>query len=206
MSTDALSEVLRAVRLSGAAFFDIHATSPWVAETPPASVVAPHVLPGAQHVMEYHLITQGTWYGGIVGEPAVRLEPGDVIVFPQGDPHVMSSAPGMRGRPDIDMHRRPSDGQLPVMINVGGGGSDEGHIVCGFLGCDVRPFNPLIAALPRMIQVRARPDEGWLDQLIRVAVVESAAKRAGAECMLARLSELLFVSMVRRYLETLPSQ
>jgi AraC-like DNA-binding protein len=206
MSTDALSEVLRAVRLSGAAFFDVHATSPWVAETPPAREIAPHVLPGAQHVMEYHLITQGTWYGGIVGEPAVRLEPGDVIVFPQGDPHVMSSAPGMRGRPDIDQHRRPPGGQLPLMVNVGGGGKDEGRIVCGFLGCDVRPFNPLIASLPRMIPVRARPGEAWLDQLIRVAVAESAAQRAGAECMLARLSELLFVEMVRRYLETLPTE
>jgi hypothetical protein len=107
MSTDALSEVLRGVRLTGAVFFDVHTAAPWVAEAPAALEVAQHVMPGAQHVIEYHLITAETCYGGLVGEPPVRLEPGDVIAFPQGDAHVLSSDPGMRAQPDFDVHRRP---------------------------------------------------------------------------------------------------
>src|SRR3954453_12651051 len=97
MSTDVLSEVLRAVRLTGAVFFKVDGSAPWVAETPEAQLVAPHVMPGAEHVIEYHVVTKGSCFGGLVGEPAVQLQAGDVIVFPQGDAHVMSSAPGMRG-------------------------------------------------------------------------------------------------------------
>jgi len=80
------------------------------------------------------------------------------------------------------------------------------HLVCGFLGCDVRPFNPLIGALPRVLHVRDRTGvkEGWLSQFIQVALAESRAKRSGGESVLARMSELMFVEAVRRHLESLP--
>ena len=52
MSTDALSDVLSAVQLSGSVFFDVTAKSPWVAEAPPAAQIADQVMPGAQHVIE----------------------------------------------------------------------------------------------------------------------------------------------------------
>src|SRR5262249_28569889 len=90
MSADALSEVLRAVRLQGAVFYDVHVTAPWVSAAPPAQVVAPKVMPGAEHVIEYHVITSGRCWGNIEGEEPVRLETGDVVVFPQGDAHVLS--------------------------------------------------------------------------------------------------------------------
>jgi AraC-like DNA-binding protein len=203
MSTDILSDVLRAVRLTGAIFFDVHTAAPWVAEAPPARVIAPHVMPGAPHVIEYHVVVAGTCYGGLIGEPPVHLEPGSIIAFPQGDPHVLSSAPGMRGRPELQAYQRSAGAQLPIVIKEGGDGPVRGHVVCGFLGCDVRPFNPLIAALPRMIHVPASSGAS-LEQLIRLAVDESAARRSGGECVLARLSELLFVEVVRRHLATLP--
>jgi AraC-like DNA-binding protein len=86
-----------------------------------------------------------------------------------------------------------------------GVGPARGHIVCGFLGCDVRPFNPLLATLPRMIHMRRSTDvSGWLEQITKLAVVETSARRAGSESMLGRLSELLFIELLRRHLETLP--
>ena len=72
---------------------------------------------------------------------------GDLIVFPQGDPHVLSSAPGMRASPDMSLFVRPTT-PLPLVYERGGGGPDRTRIVCCFLGCDERPFNPLLAALP----------------------------------------------------------
>src|SRR5262245_23740957 len=96
---DALSDVLRAVRLTGAVFFDIHAAEPWVAETPAGDAIVGAMFPGAEHLVSYHVITHGSCWAGALGEPPVQLSAGDVIVFPHGDPHVMSSAPGMRKAP-----------------------------------------------------------------------------------------------------------
>src|SRR6478609_2444448 len=98
--TDTLSDVLRAVRLTGAVFFAVDASAPWVVEAPAGCDVGPHIMPGVDHVIEYHVVTSGSCWGGLVDEPSVKLEAGDIIVFPQGDSHVMSSAPGMRGAPD----------------------------------------------------------------------------------------------------------
>src|SRR5262249_49400323 len=101
MSRDTLSDVLRAVRLRGVVFFYVDGTSPWVVEAPPAREIIPAIMPGAEHMIEFHGVVGGTCWGAIVGQPSVRLEEGDVILFPQGDPHVMSSAPVMRA-PRVD--------------------------------------------------------------------------------------------------------
>ena len=207
MSTDTLSEVLRAVRLKGAVFFDVDASAPWVAETPPGRDVAPHIMPGVEHVIEYHVLTSGSCYGGLLGEPAVRMQAGDVIVFPQGDPHVMSSAPGMRNDPELAAFESALTHRLPIAIDYHGGGPERAQLICGFIGCDARPFNPLLSALPRVLHVPRRDaEDGVIEQFVRVALAESRVERAGSECVLARLSELLFVEVVRRYLAALPPE
>jgi hypothetical protein len=164
------------------------------------------VMPGAERVIEYHLMARGSGWGEIAGQPAIRLNEGDLIVFPQGDAHILSSAPGMGATPDLSMFRRPTT-PLPRVYEFGGGGSDRARIVCCFLGCDERPFNPLLAALPRVIHLSAAAHgaaAGWLATLINIAVRESGSARAGSENILSRLSELMFVEALRRYLEALP--
>ncbi len=205
MSTDVLSDVLRAVRLSGAVYFLVDASAPFAAEALPARDVAPHAMPGAEHLMEYHLVTRGTCWGGIVGEEPMLLHEGDIIVFPQGDPHVMSSSPGLRGRVSVDAYRRPPGSQLPFTLREEGGGART-QLVCGFVGCDVRPFNPLLATLPRTLRVSTREGGGWLESLARLAVTESGGGRTGGETVLARASELMFVEVIRRYLASLPPE
>jgi AraC-like DNA-binding protein len=207
VSSDTLSDLLRTVRLTGAVFFDVEAAAPWAQAQPPGPTIASSVLPGVQHLISYHAVTQGPCFGGLVGAEPIRLETGDVIVFPHGDAHVMSSAPGLPARVDLDVYRVPSS-QLPVTLHAGGAARERTQLVCGFLGCDVRPFNPLLGALPRVLHVRAGagPNQGWLGQLVHVALVESRAKRSGGESVLARMSELLFVEAVRRHLEALPAE
>ena len=197
---DVLSDVLRAVRLTGAVFFDIELTAPWVVEAPPSRKIAAKVMPGAQRVIEYHLIARGNGWGNAVGHEPIALREGDLIVFPQGDAHVLSSAPGMRERLDMSVFNRVSN-ERPVSLKIGGGG-DRSRIVCCFLGLDERPFNPLLAALPRTMHLSA--GTGWLSSLMHVAATESSGSRAGSANVLARLAELMFVETVRRYLETLP--
>jgi AraC-like DNA-binding protein len=200
---DPLSDVLRAVRLTGAIFFDLRASEPWAAETPPGRSIVGSIFPDAEHLIPYHVVTRGTCWGSVLDEPPTRLEAGDVIVFPHGDAHVMSSAPGMRGRPDVAIYQSPKDSQLPFAISMGHPQGEPAHIVCGFLGCDARPFNPLLAALPRVIRVTDRAG-GSLGAFMEFAMAESREPRIGGECVLGHLSELMFVYVVRQYLETLP--
>jgi AraC-like DNA-binding protein len=205
--TDPLSDVLRAVRLTGAVFFAVDGSAPWVAETPPSRVIAPYVMPGAEHVIEYHVVTAGSCWGGLLDEPAVRLEAGDVLVLPQGDAHVISSAPGMRGGPDPKGILPTLHERLPIAISIQGGGPERAQIICGFLGCDARPFNPLLATLPRLIHVRGLGDSNSvLRSLVQLALAESTIPTSGSECFLSKISELLFVEVVRRHVATLPTE
>jgi AraC-like DNA-binding protein len=211
VSVDTLSDVLRAVRLKGAVFFDVEAAAPWVAEAPPSKVVAPTVIPDAEHVIEYHVITSGSCWASVVGhdvEP-VQLAAGDVVAFPQGDAHVISSARGMRGTQDISVYDRPEiAARIPLLLNLDGGSQDKAHFVCGFLGCDSRPFNPLLDSLPRILHIH-NPNadrNGWIDQFTRFAVMEAKEKRAGGSGILAKLGELMFAELVRHYVETLPDE
>jgi AraC-like DNA-binding protein len=201
--TDVLSDVLRAVRLTGAVFFDFELSSPWVAEAPASREIAASVMPGAQRVIECHLIVRGgCWVQMIGGEPR-RVREGDVILFPQGDPHALSSAPGLRATPDLSIFRRGRT-PLPLAYEMGGGGEERVRIVCCFLGLDERPYNPLLTALPRVVHLSARGAAGWLGTLVNIAVTESGAGRPGGENVLARLSELIFVETIRQHLEALP--
>src|SRR5215813_11750247 len=118
MAADALSDLLRTVRLTGAVFFEVAASDPWVAESAPREIILPKVLPGADHLISYHVVTMGRCYGGLVGEQQIPLEAGDVIVFPHGDPHVLASAPGMRAEtPTRDALDAATAGQLPFVMN-----------------------------------------------------------------------------------------
>lgn len=201
---DVLSDVLRAVRLTGAVYYDFELTAPWVAEAPPSREIAGRVMPNSERVIEYHVIARGSCWGHAVGQEPIRLNEGDLIVFPQGDAHVLSSARGMRSAPDMSIYAR-STTPLPIMFELGGGGSERARVVCGFLGCDERPYNPLLAALPPVIHLAASDASvGWLGTLLNIAVKESGGARAGGENVLARVSELMFVEAIRRYLEILP--
>jgi NAD(P)-dependent dehydrogenase (short-subunit alcohol dehydrogenase family) len=94
-----LSDVLRTVRLTGALSFLVDAASPWVIELPDGAALAPVLQPRTQHVISYHVVTRGACWGGLVDGPPVRLEAGDVLVFPRGDPYVMTMPEPRRGGP-----------------------------------------------------------------------------------------------------------
>jgi AraC-like DNA-binding protein len=196
---DPLSDVLRAVRLDGAYFYTVEASEPWSVEIVAAKDLTPRVLPGAEHLISYHILTAGRCWGGLVGEPPVALEPGDVIVFPHGDAHAMSSAPGLRtkgGPVGVPPARHPGT------VTLGDGGRIAAMFVCGFLGCDRRPFNPLLSTLPRRLHLPGL-SSGWRESFARQVVEECRARRAGADSVLTRLAELMFVEVLRRYIEAL---
>ena len=209
---DLLSDVLRTVRLTGALFFVVDASSPWGVEVPPARVFSPLILPRAQHVVSYHIVLAGAGWAGIPNVASTRFEAGDVLVFAHGDPYAMLSAPNQPPEFDADatvtFFRRMAAGTLPFVVHEGGGGPDRAQFVCGFLGCDMRPFNPVLATLPRLWRVKhahsGRNDT--LARLIELTLAEAQAQHPGGESVRIRLSELIFVEILRRHLETLPAR
>jgi AraC-like DNA-binding protein len=197
---DPLSDLLHVVRLSGAFFYAVEAAEPWSVETAAARELSPRIMPDAEHLISYHVLTEGHCYGGLVGEEQVELVPGDVIVFPHGDPHMMSSGRGIRvGR---DVHST-LPAPYPFTLYLGDQGPRVTSFVCGFLGCDRRPFNPLLAALPHRMHMRGMSN-AWLGGFIRQLSDESRLRRPGADSILTRLAEVMFIEVLRRYLEELP--
>ncbi len=203
-----LSDVLLAVRLSGAVFFAVDARSPFVTESPNVSAIRDHVLARAEHVIAFHVVTEGTCWAETIdhGDPPVSLEAGDMVAFPNGDANVMSSAPGMRGNPDPSLYNRPPDRTLPFTLRMSRESTaDRTQFVCGFLGCDSRPFNPLLDALPRIVHSPvSEVSRRWVASLLEAAVQTSGDEGAGREAMLAKLAELMFVEALRSHLAHLP--
>jgi AraC-like DNA-binding protein len=206
---DVLSDVLRAVRLSGAVFFDMEAHAPWVGTTPGSAVIAGMVMPEAEHVICFHVLTAGSCWAELADDssPPMHLTAGDIVIVGKGDPHFLSSSPGMRGEADLATFLRPVGRSLPVphVVSQTAGGQETCHFVCGYLGCDLSPFNPLLDALPRMFNARASTaSQGWLSSLLRTAVDETGDNGAGRETMLAKLAELMFVDVLRRVVSDAP--
>ena len=110
-------------------------------------------------------------------------------MFPQGDAHVLSSEPGLRAAPDMSAFARLSP-PFPIVYELGGGGPERARFVCCFLGCDERPYNPLLTALPPVIHLAADGPRasGWLARCCTSRPAKSA-QRAGRrrECAVAAL-------------------
>ena len=205
---DVLSDVLAAVRLTGAIFFDNTFHPPWVAETPEASIFAGKVMPGSDHVFCFHTLLEGSCWAELTDGTleSIRLNAGDIIAFPKDARHTLCSTRGMRAEPDLAIYYYPHDRELPYVLNQGSG-TETCHFVCGYLGCDTRPFNPFFDALPRVLHARGTVSgQGWLAHLVRQAVSESEGRRAGGETVLAKLAELMFVEVIRQHVDSLPKE
>ena len=197
---DLLSDVLRRVRLDGAFFYAVEASAPWIVESASAKDLRPQILPGSEHLIAYHILTAGSCFVRLTGEEPVEMLPGDVIVFPDGDANVMSSGRDLRALGVTTSFPN----RYPNTVVLGNGGPLAASFVCGFLGCDRRPFNPLLGSLPRLIHMRKMSEE-WLDSFARQVTRESQQGRPGAESVLTRLAELMFIELLRRYLADLPA-
>ena len=199
---DALSDVLRAVKLTGAVFLDAEFRAPWCIAA--QGKMARLLMPAAEHFIHYHYIVDGRCRARVDSAAEVLLEAGDVVVFPHGDPHTMGSGLQLAPQRLTELLSAPKRGEVQL-VEYGGDG-EATRVVCGFLACDPRLCSPILSALPPVFKVaiRAGPSGEWLDSSIRHSVAEGASPRAGTDVILARLSELLFVETLRRYVEALP--
>ncbi len=201
---DALSELLRVVKLTGAMFFNAQCTAPWCLRSPASHKFRPYVASPTSHVIEFHLIAEGRGYIR-VGEETTPLAAGDIVMMPHGDAHYMGNGFGSE----------PIDGEAGLSevmrgqfkLEHFGGGGELTQLVCGYLACDARLIQPVLTGLPRVVRVNIRADSSGelLEGMIRHAVQQLAAAAPGSQVIVARLAEVLFAEVLRRYLLQLPA-
>jgi AraC family transcriptional regulator, alkane utilization regulator len=219
---DVLSDVLRVVRLSGAVFFTADFSSPWAIESPMPDMLASAVMPEAECVVLFHILVDGECEVICQSHSSIAMQSGDVIVFPRGDQHTMRSHAAAAATPLSTIYS-PGAHDEPPQLSYGGGGQTS-RFVCGYLNCDQR-FSPLVEALPTMLLVRSRdeyssieaidadgcrptvvpPGSGtWLGTTLKFTINEARLARPGNAAMLGRLTELMFVEILREYMQRLP--
>jgi len=229
---DVLSDALRVIRLTSAVFFTARFSAPWSAISPAAERMRPILAPDSECMALFHIVASGEpcWVA-IEGKAPIKVSAGDIVILPQGDQHVLTSDLTLKP-PSIDTSLRglistleeKTPGCLPGM-HYGGGGAAT-NVICGYLHCDQR-FNPLLGAMPQAICVRVRdgaalvqstgattelralamPPEtaNWLETTLRYTIAEAQGPSAAGSAMLARLTELMFAEVMRRYVEHLPA-
>jgi AraC-like DNA-binding protein len=201
---DALSELLSAVKLSGAMFFIAECSKPWRILAPPAKKLGRYVAADASHVIEFHVAVQGSGYVR-VGAEATPFSAGDLFMIPHGDAHEMGNGTGAE---PVD-----AEPMLPALLSGGitrsrfGGGGEETRLICGYLACDAGLIRPVLVGLPRVVLVNIRNDRAgeWLENSIVHAVERASDAAPGSGVILARLAEVLFAEALQRYVSRLPA-
>ncbi|HEU5096206.1 MAG TPA: AraC family transcriptional regulator [Reyranella sp.] len=201
---DALSDVLRATQLSGGVFLQAEFTAPWCVTVNVTTEFCAPFLGPATHLIPYHYVVEGELHTVVEGGSRRRLGSGELVLFPRNDGHVLGSDPSLPPVRAADIIVPSSRGEL-ASIHHGGGGTAT-RMICGFLGCDSVQGNPLVETLPAVMILKveeAGPAE-WIRSTFQYAAQQVASGLPGSTMVLAKLSELLFVEAVRRYVEDLP--
>lgn len=200
-----VSDLLRPVRLSGGVFFRAEFSAPFCVESPTCEHIADILGLGSRRVVPFHIVNGGSCEARIAGRDPIPLVADDVVVFFHGGTHVVAS-PGATRKVSIEplLPPPPYHGRIQG-ISHGGGGAVTA-MMCGFLHHDPIVFNPLFGSLPEVIAVSGREHDNAkrLHRIFRDIEDEARAVRPGSECLLTRLTELLFIEVLRTYMARTP--
>jgi hypothetical protein len=163
---DPLSDVLRSFRLTGGVFLDSHFTAPWCVISRLSADDFGPFLATPSLLIAYHFVIAGRFLLTIEGDRTIEVRAGEVVLLPRNDVHILASGSGLAPVNAYDL-MQPSAGGGIAQISHGGGGETT-HLVCGFLSSEDL-YNPLIAALPRMLKldVAQGTSRDWVDASVR---------------------------------------
>jgi AraC-like DNA-binding protein len=203
---DVLSEMLKAVKLDGAVFFHGEFSAPWCVRQPDGCSMASYLSASSSHVIIFHLLTEGRGYARIEenGRP-VSLSPGDVVMFPHGDAHLMGNGPPVTPVDSTEQLQQVlAEGK---MVSQFGGGGELTRLVCGYMACDSQLSRLFLSGLPSLLRINVRdsPSGKWLEDTLRYSIEQADAFSPGGSAVVAKLSEALFADTLRRYIEKLPA-
>lgn len=202
---DALSEALHAVQVRSALFFSGEFSAPWRFVTAAQQKIAPTLSPGSEHLVLFHLVTEGLATARTEGCDDLPLAAGDIVVFPNGDAHELWSGQSAKLFPSARLLPKLSRGELAQ--EKWGGGGRVTRIVCGYLGCERHAKSLFLSGLPAMFKVNVRSGAGsWIENAIRHLVGEREAARPGRPAVQSKLAESLFMETLCRYMDELPPE
>jgi AraC-like DNA-binding protein len=187
---DAVSDLLRSLRVRSTVYCRSEMGAPWGFGVPPRDVSA------------FHLVTQGAcWLDVDEVDAPVRLSTGDVVVLMSGRGHRVRDDPSspVDWLDDILSHAPPVQGRLRH-----GGSGTRTELICGGFMVEGAPASPVLAALPPVLLLEGSDPAtvAWLDPVLTMLRVEMAVPRSGADVVLARLADMLVTQAIRTYLES----
>ncbi|MDS4040993.1 MAG: AraC family transcriptional regulator [Candidatus Competibacter sp.] len=202
---DALSEVLRVIRLTGGVFLEASFTAPWSVTAHIGPEDCRPTMAQPARIVAFHYVLDGRMRLEVRGSAPFEVRAGAIVLLPHNDPHTLASGPGLPAVDADHLVQLAREGAL-ARIDYGGGGAAT-NIVCGFVGSEARR-HPLLDALPRVLNLdlNGRTGADWIAASFRFAAKEVAAARPGSSAVLAKLSELMFVEAVREYVHGMPAE
>jgi AraC-like DNA-binding protein len=186
-------------------FFNADFSAPWCVASSASSEIAQLLCPGAGHVIIYHYLTGGRAYAQLPDGSRRDLGPGDVVIFPHGDAHILGNG---AGKPVDALSIFANNLSNGLKVARHGGGGELTKFVCGYMACDPSLSEGVLAALPSMLVVNIANDPAgqWLANSIQFSVRGAGDPETGSDVVLAKLSEVLFVEALRRFIRDLPDQ
>ena len=194
---DAFADILETVHLRGSVYCRSELSAPWGMALP------------ASETAQFHVLRRGRCWlrmdDGRNQEP-VLLEAGDVAMLPHGSAHVLADNPATEPKPLMELLTRslpaPSSSDAPRPLIFGGGG-DPVTLICGYFEFDSGAVHPLLSVLPELVHVRGEGGRArlWLESTLELIAEETSAGRPGGETLINRLTEALFILVVRAHLE-----
>jgi len=185
---DALSDVLRALRLSGTVYFRADFQAPW------------GMAMQAGQFANFHLVVRGECWVTTPGcENALELGPGDIVVFPRGDAHSIVEKPDAAADPAKSLL---ATGRQEAGTRIfGGDGQRTTTMICGHFEYDRDGAHPLFDHLPEMIHLKSDGQRSWIESASQLTELESGSARQGSSAIVDRLAEVLLIQVLRAYLE-----
>jgi AraC family transcriptional regulator, alkane utilization regulator len=200
--TDVLSDALRLFRVSGTALLCGEYSAPWAWDAPTAGVLADLLHPGGARLVVFHIIGKGRCWLEVEGMSRLELEEGDVVGFPHGHGHRMGNGSGGVPFAVAKLFPPPPWNEVPVLRRIHGG--EVTRIVCVYLRCDELMLNPLLDSLPSLLVVRrGEQAAAWIDTSVRYIIAEMESPRFGSAALIGRLTELLFIEILRNHIANL---
>jgi AraC-like DNA-binding protein len=202
---DPMADILSATRLSGGIFLDAEFTAPWCVTAQVGPEDCSPFVPEPLNIIAYHYVSSGEVQLQVDDEPPVTVRGGEIIVLPRNSAHRLGSDVTLRAVSADGLILPAADGGLARIVH--GGGGERTQMLCGFLGNDT-PNDPILRILPNVLVVNVADGASatWIESSLKFAARELASGLVKSPAVLAKLTELLFIEAVRRYLGSLPPE